>query len=43
VDFVSADIGKIILQVSKKENNIVFSVEDNGTGIQQDKADNLFK
>ncbi|HEX9320054.1 MAG TPA: HAMP domain-containing sensor histidine kinase, partial [Nitrososphaeraceae archaeon] len=43
VDFVSADIGKIILGVSKKENNIVFSVEDNCTGIQQDKADNLFK
>jgi signal transduction histidine kinase len=43
IDFVPADTGKIILRVSTKENKIVFSVEDNGTGIPHDKIDNLFK
>jgi signal transduction histidine kinase len=43
LDFVPADTGKIILRVTKKENKIVFSVEDNGTGIPPDKVDSLFK
>jgi signal transduction histidine kinase len=43
IDFVPADTGKIILQVSKKENKIIFSVEDNGTGIPLGKVNNLFK
>jgi signal transduction histidine kinase len=43
IDFVPADTGKIILRVLKKENKIIFSVEDNGTGIPQDKIDSLFK
>lgn len=43
IDFVPADIGKIILRVAKKENQIIFSVEDNGTGIPDDKIDSLFK
>jgi signal transduction histidine kinase len=30
IDFVPADTGKIMLRVSKKENQIIFSVEDNG-------------
>jgi signal transduction histidine kinase len=33
----------IILRVIERENNIIFSVEDNGTGIPSDKVDNLFK
>jgi signal transduction histidine kinase len=43
IDFVPADTGKIILRVTKKENKIAFSVEDNGTGIPSDKVDSLFK
>jgi signal transduction histidine kinase len=43
IDFVPANTGKIILRVSKKENKIIFSVEDNGSGIPPDKVDNLFK
>jgi signal transduction histidine kinase len=43
IDFVPADTGKIILRVAKKENKIIFSVEDNGTGIPADKLDSLFK
>jgi signal transduction histidine kinase len=43
IDFVPANTGKIILRVAKKENKIVFSVEDNGTGIPPDKVDSLFK
>ena len=43
IDFVPANTGKIILRVSKTENTIMFSVEDNGTGIPADKMDNLFK
>ena len=38
-----ADTGKIMLRVSKKENQIIFSVEDNGIGIPPNKIDNLFK
>jgi len=43
IDFVPANTGKITLRVSKKENKIIFSVEDNGSGIPPDKVDNLFK
>ena len=43
IDFVPAVTGKIILRVAKKEDKILFSVEDNGTGIPPDKVDNLFK
>lgn len=43
IDFVPADTGKIMLRVSKKENQIIFSVEDNGIGIPPNKIDNLFK
>jgi signal transduction histidine kinase len=43
IDFVPADTGKIMLRVSKKENQIIFSVEDNGIGIPPDKIDSLFK
>jgi signal transduction histidine kinase len=43
IDFVPANTGKIILRVSKKENKIIFSIEDNGSGIPSDKVDNLFK
>jgi signal transduction histidine kinase len=43
IDFVPAATGKIILRVAKKENKIIISVEDNGTGIPPDKADSLFK
>jgi signal transduction histidine kinase len=43
IDFVPADIGKIMLRVSKKENQIIYSVEDNGIGISPNKIDSLFK
>ena len=43
IDFVPNDTGKIILRVAKEENKIIFSVEDNGIGIPQDKIDSLFK
>lgn len=43
IDFVPADIGMIMLHVSKKGNQIIFSVEDNGIGIPANKADGLFK
>jgi signal transduction histidine kinase len=43
IDFVPADTGKIMLRASQKENKIVVSVEDNGTGIPLDKIDSLFK
>jgi signal transduction histidine kinase len=43
IDFVPADTGKIMLRVSKKENQIIFSVEDNGIGIPPNKIDSLFK
>ena len=43
IDFVPADTGKIMLRVSKKEKQIIFSVEDNGIGIPPNKIDSLFK
>ena len=43
IDFVPADTGKIMLRVSKKGNQIIFSVEDNGIGIPPNKIDSLFK
>lgn len=43
IDFVPADTGKIMLRVSKKENQIIFSVKDNGIGIPPNKIDSLFK
>ena len=43
IDFVPADTGKIMLRVSKTENQIIFSVEDNGIGIPPNKIDSLFK
>ena len=43
IDFVPADTGMIILRVSKKEKQIIFSVEDNGIGIPPNKIDSLFK
>jgi signal transduction histidine kinase len=43
LDFVPADTGRIILRVSKKEEKLFFSVEDNGPGIPLEKIDSLFK
>ena len=43
IDFVPADTGMIMLRVSKKEKQIIFSVEDNGIGIPPNKIDSLFK
>ena len=43
IDFVPADTGRIMLRVSKKEKQIIFSVEDNGIGIPPNKIDSLFK
>jgi signal transduction histidine kinase len=43
IDFVPSNTGKILIRVSNKMDAIVFSVEDNGTGIPPDKMDSLFK
>jgi signal transduction histidine kinase len=43
IDFVSPNTGRILVRTSKKENSIMFSVEDNGTGIPHEKIDSLFK
>ena len=45
VDFVPESGGRITIRAETDEgtHNVVFSVEDNGTGIPVDKMDNLFK
>ena len=43
IDFVPANTGKITLGVENDENSIIFSVQDNGSGIPQDKIDKLFQ
>jgi signal transduction histidine kinase len=45
IDFVPPNTGKILIRVSedKDKHALVFSVEDNGTGIPADKIDSLFK
>jgi signal transduction histidine kinase len=46
IDFVPPDTGKITISTDLMENNssfIKFSVEDNGPGIPEDEADNLFQ
>jgi signal transduction histidine kinase len=45
VDFVPDKGGKITIKVEKgnPDDNVSFTVEDNGTGIPAEKADNLFK
>ena len=46
IDFVPPDTGKITISAELIENNssfVKFSVEDNGPGIPEDEADNLFQ
>jgi len=45
IKFVSANTGKVEISVNKKENSgdIIFSIKDNGTGIPNDKQQNIFK
>jgi signal transduction histidine kinase len=45
VDFVPESGGRITIRAESDEgtHNVMFSVEDNGTGIPVDKMDNLFK
>jgi len=44
LDFVPAKNGKITIRVEKGEDsNMLFTVEDNGTGIPVDKMDKLFQ
>jgi len=43
VDFVPAGSGKIKLNVRDKGDSVVFSVKDNGRGIEPKKQKNLFK
>ncbi len=43
VDFVPSKDGKISVEAKLKENNIVFSVHDNGPGIPKEKQSNIFK
>jgi signal transduction histidine kinase len=43
VDFVPSKEGKISVEVKIKENNLIFSVTDNGPGIPKEKQSNIFK
>jgi len=44
LDFIPEKTGKIIIRVEKDENaNVVFTVEDNGTGIPPEHVNDLFK
>ncbi len=43
VDFVPEKDGKISVEAKIKENNIIFSVQDNGPGIPKEKQSNIFK
>ena len=45
IDFVPTNTGRILIRISKDNdrNAIMFSVEDNGTGIPSEKIDSLFK
>ncbi|MGD8707252.1 MAG: ATP-binding protein [Nitrosopumilaceae archaeon] len=43
VDFVPSKDGKISVEAKIKENNIIFSVKDNGPGIPKEKQSNIFK
>ena len=43
VDFVPTKDGKISVEAKLKENNIIFSVHDNGPGIPKEKQSNIFK
>jgi signal transduction histidine kinase len=41
-DFVDKDDGKIVVKCEKKDQNILFSVTDNGVGIPKSKRNKLF-
>jgi PAS domain S-box-containing protein len=43
VDFVPEKDGKILVEAKIKENNVIFSVCDNGPGIPKEKQSNIFK
>jgi signal transduction histidine kinase len=43
VDFVPSKEGKISVEAKIKENNLIFSVTDNGPGIPKEKQSNIFK
>ena len=43
VDFVPAELGKITLNAKEEGSSVVFSVKDNGPGIEPKKQKNLFK
>ncbi len=43
VDFVPAELGKITLNAKEEGDSVVFSVKDNGPGIEPKKQKNLFK
>ncbi len=43
VDFVPAELGKITLNAKEEGDSVVFSVKDNGSGIEPKKQKNLFK
>jgi len=43
VDFVPAKVGKITLNAEEEGGSVVFSVKDNGTGIEPKKQKKLFK
>lgn len=42
IDFVPKDTGKVEISVQKMNNNVKFSVRDNGIGIPQEKQKDLF-
>lgn len=43
VDFVPDQDGQITVEAKIKENNVIFSVHDNGPGIPKEKQSNIFK
>lgn len=42
LDFIDKKTGKIIINVDRDPENIIFSVSDNGIGISENKIDDLF-